>query len=200
MAKARPVPGLHARLPFREAAAATIRVRVAELFDAREDVLDTEDIERVHRMRVATRRLRAVMEIYHPCFDQDTFKPVLRDVKALADALGARRDPDVQLEALTTLAAALPKTDLVGIDLLADEVREEQQAGNALLAVALAETERSDLRGRLLGLLVELEAAAADPGDEDDPTDPAPVPSAAAPAPGELAATPSGEQRLEETS
>ncbi len=182
MAKARAVPGLHARLPFRDAAGATIRVRVEELFDAREDVLDTVDIERVHRMRVATRRLRAVMEIYAPCFEKATFKPVLRDVKALADALGARRDPDVQLEALEKLGAALPKTDLVGIDLLADEARAEQQTGNELLAVALAETERSDLRGRLLALL-----EVAEPGAPAD-----------APAPAELAATPSGEQRLED--
>lgn len=209
MAKAREVPGLHARLPFREAAVATIRVRTEELFDAQEDVLDTEDIERVHRMRVATRRLRAVMEIYRPCFEQATFKPVLRDVKALADALGARRDPDVQLEALESLAAALPKIDLVGVDLLADEVRGEQQAGNELLAVALAETERSDLRGRLLGLLDELEAEADDArqadadADADDPQQGADDEllgdlDAPVPAPAELADTPSGEQRLEE--
>jgi len=155
MAKAKEVPGLHARLPYREAAAATVRVRTDELFDAQEGVLDTEDIERVHAMRVATRRLRAVLEIYRPCFDADHYKPVLRDVKALADALGARRDPDVQLDALSALAAALPRADLAGIDLLADEVRQEQAQGNELLAVALAESERSDLRGRLLALLQE---------------------------------------------
>ncbi len=155
MAKAREVPGLHAQLPYQEAAAATVRVRADELFDAQEGVLDTEDIERVHAMRVATRRLRAVLEIYRPCFDADRYRPVLRDVKALADALGARRDPDVQLEALSGLAAAMPRSDLAGIDLLADEVRAEQRQGNELLAVALAESERSDLRGRLLALAGE---------------------------------------------
>jgi len=155
MAKAREVPGLHAELPFSEAAAATVRIRAEELFDAQEGVLDTEDIERVHAMRVATRRLRAALEIYRPCFDPDHYKPVLRDVKALADALGARRDPDVQLEALSALAAAMPRADLAGIDLLADEVREEQAQGNELLGVALAESGRSDLHGRLLALLGE---------------------------------------------
>lgn len=155
MAKAREVPGLHAELPFSEAAAATVRVRAEELFDAQEGVLDTEDIERVHAMRVATRRLRAALEIYRPYFDPDHYKPVLRDVKALADALGARRDPDVQLEALSALAVAMPRADLAGIDLLADEVREEQAQGNELLGVALAESGRSDLHGRLLALLGE---------------------------------------------
>ena len=153
MAKAREVPGLHAFLPYREAAAATVRVRVAELFDAQDGVLDTEDIEGVHAMRVATRRLRAVLEIYRPCFDPELYAPVLRDVKALADALGARRDPDVQLAALHALAAAMPRADLAGIDLLAEEVRSEQDQGNELLAVALAESGRSDLSGRLLALV-----------------------------------------------
>jgi CHAD domain-containing protein len=153
MAKARPVPGLHAQLPFAEAAAATVRVRTEELFDAQDGVLDTTEVERVHAMRVATRRLRAVLEIYRPCFEQEHYRPVLRDVKALADALGARRDPDVQLLALDRLEADMPEEDRAGLELLAAEVREEQAAGNELLAVALAESERSDLRGRLLGLL-----------------------------------------------
>lgn len=152
MAKARDVPGLHAQLAYRDAAEATVRVRTGELFDHAEGVLDTEEIEGVHAMRVATRRLRAVLEIYRPCFDPAAFKPVLRDVKALADALGARRDPDVQLEALTRLSAGMPRTDLAGIDLLAEEVREEQAAGNSLLEIALDEAERSDLQGRLLAL------------------------------------------------
>ncbi len=155
MAKAREVPGLHAHLPYREAAAATVNVRTQELFDSQEGVLDTGEIERVHAMRVATRRLRAVLELYRPCFDPSRYAPVLRDVKALADALGARRDPDVQLEALSALAVAMPRADLAGVDLLADEVRREQAEGNDLLAVALAESERSDLRGRLLALAGE---------------------------------------------
>ena len=93
-----------------------------------------------------------MLEIYRPCFDPATYKPVLRDVKALADALGARRDPDVQLEALGRLAAGMARAELAGIDLLADEVREEQAAGNVVLRVALDEAELSDLRGRLLAL------------------------------------------------
>ena len=58
-------------------------------------------------MRVATRRLRAVLEIYAPCFPPRRAPAVLRDVKALADALGARRDPDVQLAALAGMAERL---------------------------------------------------------------------------------------------
>ena len=104
MAKARDIPGLHAELSYREAAASTVAVRTQELFDHAEGVLDTSDIERVHDMRVATRRLRAVLEIYEPCFSRKALRDVLDDVKALADALGERRDPDVHLAQLEEFA------------------------------------------------------------------------------------------------
>jgi CHAD domain-containing protein len=159
MAKAKDIPGLHARLPYAEAAARTVRARAEELFAiSSADVLDTADIERVHDMRVASRRLRAVLEIYAPCFEPDRFRAVLADVKALADALGARRDPDVQLAALDAMKAAMAPEDHPGIDLVAQEVRAEQEQGNEVLAVALEAADASDLRGRLL----ELAASAAE--------------------------------------
>src|SRR5215212_8859620 len=139
MAKAREIPGLSAGMPFAEAAAATVAVRAEELFEQSENVLDTSDIERVHDMRVASRRLRAVLEIYAPCFPRDQFKPLLREVKDLADALGARRDPDVLLDQLDELEAALPKAATPGIEAFATPIREEQGRGNDVLAAALAE-------------------------------------------------------------
>jgi CHAD domain-containing protein len=149
MAKAREIEGLHAGMPFAEAAAATVAVRAEELFEHSAGVLDTTDIERVHDMRVASRRLRAVLEIYAPCFPKAQFRPLLREVKTLADALGERRDPDVLLAQLETLEAALPKTNTPGIEAFAAPVREEQEAGNVTLARALEHAERTDLRGRL---------------------------------------------------
>ena len=114
MAKARSVP-LDPTEPYREAAARVVRVRAEELFEHAEGVLDTADIERVHDMRVATRRLRAVLEIFAPCFPKKRHRAVLRDVKALADALGERRDPDVHIAALERFAAAVPEADRPGV-------------------------------------------------------------------------------------
>jgi CHAD domain-containing protein len=160
MAKARDISGLAPDLPYAEAAARTVELRAQELFDHAEGVLDTDDIERVHDMRVATRRLRAVLEIYEPCFPSKAFRGVLRDVKTLADALGVRRDPDVELAALSAFQAAVPKVDGPGVELFAQLVRAEQEAGNATLAAALQEAEASDLRGRLQGLVASAESAA----------------------------------------
>ena len=54
-------------------------------------------------MRVATRRLRAALEIFEPCFPAKPYDQALGEVKRLADALGERRDRDVAIAALPRL-------------------------------------------------------------------------------------------------
>src|SRR4051794_5917455 len=184
MAKARDIPGLHATMPFAEAAAATVAVRAEELFEHADGGLGTSDIERVHDMRVAPRRLRAVLEIYAPCFPKDQFRALLKEVKALADALGARRDPDVLLDRLATLEAVLPKADAPGIEAFAAPVRTEQERGNATLAVALEHAESTALRDRL----ALLAASAAEPEPEPERPEPEPEPAAAVTAADEASA------------
>jgi CHAD domain-containing protein len=148
MAKAAPVP-IGAEMEFAVAARRTVAVRARELWEHSEGVLDTEDIERVHAMRVATRRLRAVLEIFAPCFPPDEHRAVLREVKALADALGARRDPDVQLAAAAALEEAMGPEERPGLELFAATLRAEQEAGNEVLAAALDHAHQTSLRTRL---------------------------------------------------
>jgi CHAD domain-containing protein len=164
MAKAREIPGLEAQLSYREAAARTVAVRAEELFDHAAGVLDTSDIERVHDMRVASRRLRAVLEIYEPCFPRKPLRSVLADVKALADTLGERRDPDVQLAQLEEFASAVKPADRPGVEIFAERVRGEQGTANQTLGTALAELEERDLRGRLAALAA---SAGRDGPDEE---------------------------------
>jgi CHAD domain-containing protein len=152
MAKARDIPQLAEAPSFAEAAAMAVQVRAEEVFEHATGVLDTTDIERVHAMRVATRRLRAVMEIFAPAFPGKQHKAALREVKALADALGERRDRDVAIDAMTKIGAALTAEDRRGIDHLIGELRDEQRGANAALAAALQTLEESDLRGRLRAL------------------------------------------------
>ena len=157
MARANEIDGLAYDEPYHRAAARVVDVRSRELFAAAEGVLDVDDIERVHDMRVATRRLRAVLEIFEPCFPAKPFRGVLRDVKAMADALGERRDPDVHIESLGAYAAAAAQTDRPGIESLVQRFRDYQADANASLGAALDEMERSDLHARLEALV---EAAA----------------------------------------
>lgn len=158
MAKARDIPGLDGRHSFRATAREAVAIRADEMWEHAAGVLDTEDIERVHDMRVATRRLRAVLEVFAPAFEKAQHRAVLKDVKALADALGARRDPDVQLAALMEIGAQLPEADQPGVAAFAARVRAEQGDGNAILAAALRHAEDHDLRGRIDALVADAEA------------------------------------------
>jgi CHAD domain-containing protein len=147
--------------PYARAAARIVRVRADELFAQAEGVLDTADIERVHDMRVASRRLRAVLEVFAPCFPRGPYRGVLRDVKHVADALGERRDPDVHLAAMEKLAEKLPPELKAGVELLADRQRVRQAVGNEVLAAALEDLERTELQARLHALADAAEAAPA---------------------------------------
>jgi len=152
MAKARAISGVAPDSSFREAAADAVEVRTKELFSFSEGVLDTGDVERVHDMRVASRRLRAVLEVFAPCFPKKELRRTLREVKALADDLGERRDPDVAIAALERVGAGLAAPDRPGLDGLIAELSERQQSGNTLLARRLERVEEIDLRARLLAL------------------------------------------------
>ena len=152
MAKARQVPGLDGEIDFAEAAKRTVEIRSQEVFEHADGVLDTGDIERVHAMRVATRRLRAALEIFAPCFPKKEHKLVLNEVKKLADALGERRDPDVQIANLETLRDALGQGERTGVNGLVAEIRGRQREGNELLEAELDRIRELKIDERLQAL------------------------------------------------
>lgn len=134
---------------FADAAARIVRVRARELFEQSAGVLDATDIERVHAMRVASRRLRAVLEIFAVCFPRREHQAVLRDVKQLADALGERRDPDVQIAAMQAFTEQVDAIHRPGVELLVADLSQRQAAGNRVLERALDHAERTQLAARL---------------------------------------------------
>jgi len=156
MAKAREIPGFAESSSYREAAARAVQVRTEEVFGFREGVLDVSDIDRVHDMRVATRRLRAAMEIFAPCFPKKEHGRLLKEVKALADALGERRDRDVAIVAMETAAEQMTAADRPGIAHLTAQLREEQTRANGVVEQALEKVDADGLRERLLALAAEV--------------------------------------------
>lgn len=156
MAKEREIEGISAEMRFAEAGALVVETRAAELLAHSDGVLDTAEIEGVHDMRVATRRLRAALEVFAPCFPKAEHKKVLKEVKAIADALGERRDRDVAIASLTGFAAEIPAPDRPGIASLADRFRAEQLEANKAL-VPFVDPKRLE---RLHSALADLAAAA----------------------------------------
>ncbi|HWA55271.1 MAG TPA: CHAD domain-containing protein [Solirubrobacterales bacterium] len=134
---------------FSEAAAKAVRVRSKEVFAHSEGVLDLGQVERVHDMRVATRRLRAALEIFEPCFPPKRHRKALKKVKALADALGERRDADVEIELLQQLAGEAIEVDHASLRELIEEGGVRQRRANEALGPYVAKKRLRKLRKRL---------------------------------------------------
>lgn len=149
MARPREVSGLDCEGRFGEAAASVIAVRADEVFAHADGVLGTEDTEPLHDMRVATRRLRAAMEMFRPCFPRKRYRQAKRPLKTLADALGERRDRDVAIDSLGALAAEATAADRGRLEILIGRLREEQRQANDDLAPLLAKERLDELRERL---------------------------------------------------
>ncbi|HEY9121740.1 MAG TPA: CHAD domain-containing protein [Brevefilum sp.] len=60
--------------------------------------LKAKDIEYVHRMRVASRRLRTALNLFHLYLLDDTAQIWHREFKGITKALGQARDLDVQIQ------------------------------------------------------------------------------------------------------
>jgi CHAD domain-containing protein len=149
MAKPKPIPDLSVEDSYAEAAAKIVSVRSGELSEHARGVLDTGDIERVHDMRVATRRLRAALEIFEPCFPRKPYRQALGEVKRLADGLGERRDRDVAIAAMHGFADQMPAPDRKGVSSLIERLREEQAEANLGLAPLVEEQNLVALRESL---------------------------------------------------
>jgi len=158
VARPREVPGFDCEEPFAIAAARVVEVRAAELFAHSEGVLDLDDVERLHDMRVATRRLRAALEVFDSCFPRKRRRRALKRVKKLADALGERRDRDVAIEFLGGLEAETPQADRAGLAALVERLRAEQRQANEALAPYVKPKRLKKLRRRLLELVKEAKA------------------------------------------
>jgi CHAD domain-containing protein len=120
--------------PIAESARRTLR-RFFDKLLAREDAVSKdEDIEDVHQMRVATRRLRASLQVVTGVYDPKLIRRYRRGLRQIAESLGAVRDGDVFLEHVTAYYAAQPEADRAHLDRL----------------IAAVSAERAEARARLL--------------------------------------------------
>jgi CHAD domain-containing protein len=141
--------GLSPEQSFASAGRAVVAARSRDLFAHIGSVLDVAQPERVHKMRVATRRLRAGLEVFAEALEREPARAAIAEVKSLAAALGERRDRDVQLDLLASLHRQAGRVEGAAIDKLREEVRGEQREANAALAEALAHADAIKLEKQL---------------------------------------------------
>ena len=73
-------------------------IPLLEAFSKEIDGVKTaQDIEYIHRMRVASRRLRAALPLFAPCFPEKKYLHWMEEIQRITRALGQARDTDVQI-------------------------------------------------------------------------------------------------------
>ena len=114
------------------------------------------DIEDVHKMRVATRRVRAYLKAARPALDRTATDRLRGDVRELAGTLGVIRDHDVMIDRLHQEAARLGDPDTGALEHLISRLETERIAGRDQLVTELDDPSYQ-------ALLSELEQAATQP-------------------------------------
>src|SRR5215217_3180 len=136
-------------LNFRDTMSELIAERWQTVLTAIPIALAGTDIEGVHDVRVASRRLRAAMDVAAPAFPGKWYKALHRTAKEITGALGEVRDRDVLLEALQADRSAAPLAEHPGIDRLIDRVERERVAARAEMEHYLGRLLDGSLRSEL---------------------------------------------------
>lgn len=82
---------------YRLLAAQYLRKQIRQLTGQSEGIHKAEDIEYVHRARVASRRLRSALGVFPDCFAEKKVKTWRKAIRDLTRGLGDARDKDVQI-------------------------------------------------------------------------------------------------------
>src|SRR5262245_11719508 len=121
--------------PIAEAARRQLRHFFDKLLSREEAVRDDEDVEDVHQMRVATRRIRASLQVVEGVYDHELIRRYRRGLRRVGRSLGVVRDGDVFLEHVIAYRDKLPVEAHAQLEPLIAAVRAERgQAREQLLA------------------------------------------------------------------
>ena len=90
-----------------------LAAQVAEL-TARDPQVRTDEPDGVHKMRVATRRLRSALTTFRPLLDRRVTDPLRSDLQDLGAVLGAARDAEVMRDRLRESVSRLDEELVMG--------------------------------------------------------------------------------------
>ncbi len=131
-----------------------VAVRVVVRFHVRTFVREEAgaragEVEPVHQLRVATRRLRAALRLFHPVLPSALVRQAGEDLAWVADAIGAVRDLDVLAAQIATRAPRLDADSRRALGPLGFALQERRIAAHAALVVTLDSARCRRLLGRL---------------------------------------------------
>jgi CHAD domain-containing protein len=122
--------------PLSEAGRKVLSLHLARMLAAEDGARSGEDAEHVHKMRVATRRMRAAWRVFDGAYRPKAQKRYVKELRTVATALGGVRDIDVQLQDLARYAKTLEPEGAADLEPLADAWRtRREQALEELLGL-----------------------------------------------------------------
>jgi len=95
-----------------------LRTRFNEMISFENGTVIGKDIEFLHDMRVASRRVQAVLKIFRAAFPQKEYKKEYEQIRLLIRTLGVVRDYDVFIEKLEILHKQHEGKDNRALDML----------------------------------------------------------------------------------
>lgn len=101
-------PGLYADDPMGEAARKIFVFHLQRMLYYEEEIRKNGDREKLHKMRVATRRMRSAFRVFGDHLDMKKLKPIRKRLKRTGRTLGNMRDLDVFWEKTQTYLDTLP--------------------------------------------------------------------------------------------
>jgi CHAD domain-containing protein len=141
---------------------AMIAAQVAELIAHDPGTRLGDDPEELHKARVATRRLRAVLRAARPLLDPDWTESLRGELSWLGGALGPVRDLDVLLERLRVEIAGLEPEERRASARFLDLLEDERSSARAAMLEAMSGARYADLLSRLEAAAVAPRARPAD--------------------------------------
>jgi CHAD domain-containing protein len=109
-------PGIEPDDPMSEAGRKTFRFHYRRMLYHESGTRLGNDIEALHDMRVATRRMRAAFRVFGDYFDPQVVAPYLKGLKRTGRMLGAVRDMDVFRDQVQAYLADLAKSQRASLD------------------------------------------------------------------------------------
>jgi CHAD domain-containing protein len=126
-------PGVAPDDVLAEAGRKVLRFHFARMLAKEAGTRSGEEIEDLHGMRVATRRMRAAWRVFGDGFRPRRTKRLRDRLRVVAGRLGAVRDLDVLLEAAVEYQAGLPPAEATSFEPLVAAWRDEREVARIVL-------------------------------------------------------------------
>jgi CHAD domain-containing protein len=139
-----------------DAAARIVQARLDELFAFMPRAADPSEVEHLHDMRIAAKRLRYVLELTDFCFGPYAVKAAKR-TRQLQEVIGEIHDLDVTLPRVTALRAEIADDDpaAAGLEAIAQRMRTRRVSLHEAFLGLWLKIQREGLRARLEFALTE---------------------------------------------